>query len=242
LEKDDLQIAIDNVLDLWAVVDPSRIQVKYKLHVLPHIREDIRRFGPAILFSTEIFECWNAVFRMCSVLSNHHAPSRDIAITLSDMERFKHQVSGGHWRTSSGFYVQAGAHVRNFLVKNTELQRRLGWVDELKIRKGNPQFKLLITVSYLGPGSVKQIVKSKRQPANFKTCAGKVFDNLLLVPQPATDETGNWIRCHHVISQSRDVCKEGSWVFVDITDIAVSVSVICGSTRSLLVLFFSLRL
>jgi len=77
----------------WSIFDPSWIQYKYKLHVLSHIKEDIRRFGPAVLFATEIFECWTAVFRLCSVLSNHQAPSRDIANTLADMERFKHQVS-----------------------------------------------------------------------------------------------------------------------------------------------------
>ncbi|KAF9457224.1 hypothetical protein BDZ94DRAFT_1176044 [Collybia nuda] len=37
----DLDMLVNNVLDLWAVVDPSRIQNKYKLHVLPHIMEDV---------------------------------------------------------------------------------------------------------------------------------------------------------------------------------------------------------
>ncbi|KAJ7745362.1 hypothetical protein B0H16DRAFT_1278384, partial [Mycena metata] len=68
---------------------------KYELHVLPHIPSAVHRFGPAPLYATEIFECWNSVFRLCSVLSNHQAPSLDIATTLGDMERFKHQVSGG---------------------------------------------------------------------------------------------------------------------------------------------------
>ena len=31
---------------------------------------------------------------ICSVLSNHLASSHDIAVTIGDMERFKHQVSG----------------------------------------------------------------------------------------------------------------------------------------------------
>lgn len=120
---------------MWAVFDPSRIQYKYKLHRLAHIKEDIRRFGPAILFATEIFECWNAVFRLCSVLSNHQAPSRDIAETLADMERFKHQVSGGWWKTMTG-YVQAGDNVKKFLSRNKELQRRLGWMDTKALAPG----------------------------------------------------------------------------------------------------------
>ncbi|KAG6819456.1 hypothetical protein H0H93_011666 [Arthromyces matolae] len=111
----DLQILIDNVLDIWALIDPMRILVKVKLHMLPHLVDDIRRFGPAILFSTE-------------------APSHDIATTLGDMERFKHQVSGGWWKGANGKYIQAGKSIRNFLRGNKELQRRLGWVDTANIQ------------------------------------------------------------------------------------------------------------
>jgi hypothetical protein len=133
----DLQICIDNVLDLWALIDPARIVTKYKLHVLPHLPTDIRRFGPPILYATEGFECWNVIFRLCSVLSNHQAPSRDIGITLADMERFKHQVSGGWWKPSgSRDYVQAGREVVSFLHNNKELQRRLGWMDKSKPKPG----------------------------------------------------------------------------------------------------------
>jgi hypothetical protein len=124
----ELQILIDNVLDCWAKIDPTRIIVKAKLHILQHLVEDIRRFGPAILFSTEVFECFNAVFRLCSVLSNHQAPSRDIAHQFSDMERFKHQASGGFWKDSDGTFVCAGPAVRQYF-ENTQLRRRLGWAD-----------------------------------------------------------------------------------------------------------------
>lgn len=81
-----MTVLIANVLDIWALIDPACILVKPKLHILVHLISHIRRFGPAPLFSTEIFECFNAVLRTCSVLSNHHAPSRDIAIAMSDME------------------------------------------------------------------------------------------------------------------------------------------------------------
>lgn len=73
---------------------------------------------------------------MCSVLSNHLAPSHDIAVTLADMERFKHQVSGGWWRNAAGTYVQAGRGVRSFVESNKELQRRLGWVDNVTVKAG----------------------------------------------------------------------------------------------------------
>lgn len=100
-----------------------------KLHTLSHLPDDTRRHGPSPLSATEIYECFNAVWRLCSVLSNHLAPSRDIAAALGDMERFKHIVSGGWWKSSDGEWTQAGRNVRTFLQRNKELQRRLGWVD-----------------------------------------------------------------------------------------------------------------
>jgi hypothetical protein len=132
-----VQVLVDNVLDSWCEVDPARITVKPKLHLLTHLVENLRRFGPAILYSTEIFECWNAVFRFCSILSNHQSPSHDIATTLSDMERFKHQVSGGFWKDSAtGKYIQAGEKIRAFMKGKTELQRRLGWVEQKSVPAG----------------------------------------------------------------------------------------------------------
>ncbi|KAK0448235.1 hypothetical protein EV421DRAFT_1900873 [Armillaria borealis] len=52
---------------------------KPKFHILVHLPEHVRRFGPAMLFATEAFESFNAIIRAKSVHSNRHAPSRDIA-------------------------------------------------------------------------------------------------------------------------------------------------------------------
>ncbi|KAJ6602592.1 hypothetical protein DFH09DRAFT_1068977 [Mycena vulgaris] len=147
----DVQVCIDNVLDIWAVIDPARIMTKYKLHVLPHLPDDILRFGPPILYATEGFEGWNSVFRLCSILSNHQAPSHNIGITLADMEQFKHQVSGGWWRPSgSQEYVQAGHEVNSFLDNNKELQRRLGWMDKSKPNPdGRGEGKVWTTCKYV---------------------------------------------------------------------------------------------
>jgi len=46
------------------------------------------------------------------------------------MERFKHQVSGGYWKSSSGEPMRAGKKVRGFLMESKDLQRRLGWVEK----------------------------------------------------------------------------------------------------------------
>ncbi|KAJ7807985.1 hypothetical protein B0H14DRAFT_2609270 [Mycena olivaceomarginata] len=122
----DLKVAIDNVLDRWAVVDPTQITQKYKLHVLP----------------------------ISPKQSADLAPSLDIATTLADMERFKHQVSGGWWKPVDGDRTQAGSEIKNFLTANRQLQRRLGWAPHDLIK----------------PGTVKVLSKAKQQqPASWKT-------------------------------------------------------------------------
>jgi len=122
---------IGNVLDAFALIDPSKIIDKMKLQVLPHLVGDIRRFGPAIRYSTEIFECYNAIFRLCSVLSNHQAPSRDIANKFASMDRLKHMLSGGYWKEDSE-WVCAGLKVRQVLHNDPFIQCHLGWVPHKK--------------------------------------------------------------------------------------------------------------
>ncbi|KAJ7083339.1 hypothetical protein B0H15DRAFT_785013 [Mycena belliarum] len=187
----DIKILVANVLDIWGLIDPQRILVKGKLHVFPHLPDDILRFGPAILYATEIFECWNAVFRLCSVFSNHRAPSRDIAQTLADMERFKHVVSGGWWKNAEGNYIRAGSTVRSFLTSNKELQRRLGWSE----------------ISHLESGSIKLQSRLKRGRSAWSTL---VDDLLLTEPAPGNSL---WVLCKHAVARSGDLCKEGSWIF-----------------------------
>jgi hypothetical protein len=130
-----LQIAVANLLDAFDAVDPQRILVKIKLHLLVHLPADVRRFGPAIRFSTEIYEAFNAVFRLCSVYSNHQAPSRDIARKFAAMDRVKHLLSGGYWQDkTSGRWIQGGDMVQELLQSDRVVQRHLGWVQP----KANP--------------------------------------------------------------------------------------------------------
>ncbi|KAJ7939499.1 hypothetical protein B0H13DRAFT_1455447, partial [Mycena leptocephala] len=49
----DLETLINNVLDIWGLIDPNRILVKGKLHVMAHLVDDARRFGPSVLTETE---------------------------------------------------------------------------------------------------------------------------------------------------------------------------------------------
>jgi hypothetical protein len=67
-------------------------------HFLVHLCFYIRRFGLALLFSTERYEAYNAVFHASSIYSNRLAPSRDIAWSFAGIDRVKHIVTGGWWK------------------------------------------------------------------------------------------------------------------------------------------------
>ena len=112
------------------MIDPLKIISKIKLHLLTHIPDDVRDYGPLVGEATEVFECFNAVFRSCSVLSNHQAPSRDIAIQLGGQDGFKQRISGGLWKEKSGDWVQAGLAVREKLFEDPVLRNNLGWSGE----------------------------------------------------------------------------------------------------------------
>ena len=125
--QNDLNILISNILDAFALIDPSKIIAKMKLQILPNLIDDIRCFGPAIRYSTEIFECYNAIFCLCSVLSNYQALSQDIANKFASMDSLKHMLSGGYWRSTDG-WVREGPKVRNLLHEDPFIQQHLGWV------------------------------------------------------------------------------------------------------------------
>ncbi|TFK51166.1 hypothetical protein OE88DRAFT_1735116 [Heliocybe sulcata] len=91
---DRLRSTIDDVLDSVASCSPALLTNKAKPHILSHIMDDVRRFGPAVLFSTERYEKFNRVFRLCSIHSNRQAPSRNIAATFAQLERCRHIVTG----------------------------------------------------------------------------------------------------------------------------------------------------
>ena len=115
------------MLDLFAMVETSKMTAKIKLHLLAHLKADILRFGPLIGVATESFECFNAIFRYCSIYSNHLTPSRDIAFQLASQEGLKHRLTGGWWKSAKGEWEQPGPSVRNFIHPNPTLQALVGW-------------------------------------------------------------------------------------------------------------------
>lgn len=100
---------------------------KIKLHLLAHLKADILRFGPLLGVATESFECFNAIFRYCSIYSNHLTPSRDIAFQLASQEGLKHRLTGGWWKSANGEWEQPGHSLCNFIHASPTLQALVGW-------------------------------------------------------------------------------------------------------------------
>ncbi|KAF8480670.1 hypothetical protein JB92DRAFT_3133082 [Gautieria morchelliformis] len=103
----DLDLAIHYFLDCTAKWTPWWFN-KPKFHIVLHLTEHIRKFGPAILFATEQFESFNAMIRSKSVHSNRHAPSRDIAMAFAQGNWIRHLMSAGFVRAPQALSQGAG--------------------------------------------------------------------------------------------------------------------------------------
>ncbi|KAJ7502054.1 hypothetical protein B0H11DRAFT_1855007 [Mycena galericulata] len=217
--RKDLKVAVANVLDICAMIDPSKIITKIKYHLLVHIDDDAVEFGPLIGVMTEIFECFNGVFRFCSIFSNHLSPSRDIAIQLGDQEGLKHRLTGGSWRHgSSGDRQTAGPGVRQFIAKHPLLQKLLGWTENKILVHGDA--KLLPVPRGESQRVGHQLASTSAARAN----------NYGLYSAEST-----WFKCHHVVSASLDHCFIGSWVFAEsATDKASKTCTISGRISDIL--------
>ncbi|KAJ6483374.1 hypothetical protein C8R45DRAFT_1062899 [Mycena sanguinolenta] len=193
----DLKVAVGNVLDTFALLDPSKIVTKIKLHLLAHIDEDTVEFGPLVGAATEIFESFNAIFRYCSILSNHLAPSRDIAVQLGDQEGLKHRLTGGWWFCRADEdWTRAGPGVRHFMEAHPVLQRLLGWSEDKFLKHGETKLKPL-----------KRGQKQRSFHLLSTTTAAGALNYATYLPN------SEWNCCVSVVSESLDQCFVGSWVF-----------------------------
>ena len=129
--KDDIETAAANVLDIAALIDPMKVILKIKYHLLAHSHQDIICFGPILGSVTETFECFNAIFWFCSILSNHLSSSHDIALQLAEQEVLRHFLSGGSWQAVTGLrggeWKVLAPSVTNFLSNNPFLVAFLGY-------------------------------------------------------------------------------------------------------------------
>ncbi|KAJ7143643.1 hypothetical protein C8R46DRAFT_1012076 [Mycena filopes] len=193
----DLKVAVANVLDVFAMIDPSKMITKIKLHLLAHIDEDAVDCGPLVGVATEIFECFNAIFRFCSILSNHLAPSRDIALQLGDQEGLKHRLTGGWWFSHvDKTWRRAGPGVRHFMAAHAVLQKLLGWSEEKVLKPGAVKLEPL-------PRGTK-----KRSAHSLKSTTAAKAVNYGTYTAEST-----WTRCSSVVGESLDQCFIGSWIF-----------------------------
>ncbi|EHS64535.1 uncharacterized protein PGTG_22323 [Puccinia graminis f. sp. tritici CRL 75-36-700-3] len=69
---------------------------KPKFHMLTHLPDAIRRFGPACLFASEKFESFNGILRNASIHSNQQSPGQDIAITFENYQAMRLILSGAY--------------------------------------------------------------------------------------------------------------------------------------------------
>ncbi|KAJ6589471.1 hypothetical protein B0H19DRAFT_892628, partial [Mycena capillaripes] len=198
----DVETAVSNILDIFAMLDPTKILAKNKLHIMAHTKADIRRHGPLLGVQTESYECYNAIFRFCSILSNHLAPSRDIARQLARQEGLKHRLTGGWWLSSStGNWERAGWAVRDFLSQHPILQTLLGWTNPKQLKQGSVKLMPLKRVNGQ-PTPTRQEFKLAQTDAKIAMNIGSY------------DVESVWQRCKSVVSRSRDECPLLSWVYV----------------------------
>lgn len=123
LLQENLESAIENVLNATAICSPGIITSKPKFHFLVHLPLYIKRFGPAIIFSTERYESFNSVFRLTCIHSNRQAPSRDSCQTFAYTDAVKHIATGGYWaETNEGrrSWTRAGSAIREYLESHPE--------------------------------------------------------------------------------------------------------------------------
>ncbi|KAJ7619414.1 hypothetical protein FB45DRAFT_1033278 [Roridomyces roridus] len=197
--RKDLRVAVANMLDVVAMIDPSKIITKIKYHLLAHVEEDAVQFGPLVGVATEIFESFNAIFRYCSILSNHLAPSRDIVHQLGDQETLKHRLTGGRWFSKTeNEWRAAGSGVREFLVAHPILQRLLGWAEPKNLKSGHVK----LTPLKRRHGEVIRMTLALKD-----TVASKAINYGSYLAE------SSWQHCCMVVSEALDECGLESWVF-----------------------------
>jgi hypothetical protein len=101
---------------------------KPKVHMLLHLVECIRRFGPSSLFSTEKFESYNGVLRQASIHSNRQSPGKDLAVTFDNYSSLKFLLSGRViFDEQTGSATSSSSEVHQAFVDNPILQRAMGY-------------------------------------------------------------------------------------------------------------------
>ena len=199
------------------MIDPSKMTAKLKLHLLVHLKADILRFGPLVGVATEVFECFNAIFRFCSIFSNHLAPSRDIAFQLAGQEVLKHRLTGGWWPTADGEWERPGPSVCNFIHAHPTLQALVGWTSTEPLVNGNRSCFLPYISVYLqrlGSFGLEPLKRgASRKAESRKYIPWSSTQGAKALNYTSEDVDSQWTPCRFAIARSGDKCSIGSWVF-----------------------------
>jgi hypothetical protein len=130
------------------------------------------------------------------VLSNHQAPSRDIAAKFADLDRVKHILSGGYWfDKSESTWVRAGKDVQRILRNTPIIQRHLGWAPP----------------PIWTPGLIKAVAQKKQAKFGGLTAEEAMLANASNPSNIAVDSTKPWTNGVNVTTASGDDCTVGSW-------------------------------
>ncbi|KAJ7346278.1 hypothetical protein DFH08DRAFT_914975 [Mycena albidolilacea] len=135
----DLKVAVANVLDIFATIDPSKIITKIEYHLLTHLDDDAVAFGPLVGAAAEIYESFNAIFRLAGPGVRHFLQAHPVLKKLlgwSEGKTLKHGMlykslgkytdekflsqRGEKNRIQSALKTTAASHALNFGKYNAE--------------------------------------------------------------------------------------------------------------------------
>ncbi|KAG1824214.1 hypothetical protein EV424DRAFT_1320857, partial [Suillus variegatus] len=182
---------ISDFLNVTAQCAPSILISKPKFHFLVHLPAYIRRFGPAIIFSTERYESFNHVFRLTCIYNNRQAPSRDTCMTFVRNDTAKHIATGGYWYdTHTERWVHGGPQVLTYLEHHPEQARLLGIPDQKLADPGmaNPAIHSQTDSAMIGTGRIIVTDQSKHEAVLWQaTRCADIFKKNGLKSPPSSE-------------------------------------------------------
>jgi hypothetical protein len=193
---------------------------KPKFHVILHLPAHIRRFGPAMLFATEGFESFNAIIRSCSVHSNRHSPSHDIATRMAKGNRIRHLLSGGFFPRDRSSSAEAVSENTEKSMNNTKPWMSITYNDAKKfkwIQAGKPAIEITNFNSFgsrllgwakktydLEPGVCEGRGEPKSWSETQSAVAGVLFPFNNTIQRAYTPKS--------TVLVNSDICKAGDWI------------------------------
>lgn len=147
--------------------------------------------------STERYESFNHIFRLCSIHSNRQAPSRDIARSFAAFDRCRHILMGGSWwDPTHGRALSAGPGVRHFLERN-------------------PFFADLLGIGMKPapvPGSFIPVPANKATKKRKATLLASLVPDLLPFEASIVNQAEHWYFAKSIITQNGDRAAPGAHI------------------------------